>query len=84
MEENRYIIPGLERLHGLVLDLHGQSSIVCHLSRELNNSGAQFWLLDTDERAYKTDPLFRRRGTPNWRISKLVLLRKIASERDTL
>jgi hypothetical protein len=46
---------------------------VCDLGHQLDNSGTQFWLLDTDERAYKKDPLCRRRGTINWRVNKVCI-----------
>ena len=65
--KERYVVPGLARFHNLVLDWPRQCCAVCHLSCELDNSGAQFWLLDTDERAYKKDPLFRRCVNLRWR-----------------
>ena len=45
---------------GLILSWLLRYFNVRHSRRELDNSGAQFWMLDTDKSTYKTSALFRR------------------------
>ena len=88
LKENRYTVPGLERLRGLVLDWHRQSSSAVRVASLMifaRNSGC----LIRDERADKTDPLFRRRGYLNRRINEIrivarssCLMRKTSSKID--
>ena len=55
------------------MDWHRQNSRVCHFSRELDDSGAHFWLFDTNERRYEANPLFRRRGNLDWLVKILIV-----------
>ena len=79
--ERKEIFAGLELFHRLVLHGHRQNSIVCHLSHELDNSGAQFWLLDTDERAYKMGSFFRRCEDLDWLMHKFCIVAATALTR---
>jgi hypothetical protein len=62
MKENNTIchIKNLKNLPRSSSDWLFQCFNVCDLRRELDNSGAQFWLFDTDKRSHKARALFWR------------------------